>query len=247
LKRAIGVLILAVALALGAGLAQAETENCTPVTVVPTTISVAGIYCLTGDILSALAGGSAIEIASNNVVLDLNGHRLSNLGAGPSNLAVGVLATGRQNVTIKNGTIRGFYSGVRLDGNTQAVVEGIRFDRNYGQAVYGLICQGSLIRDNLITNTGGRPEDGASATAIFVGGLYNRVINNDIVNVIKSGQGTATGIYFGSIPTDGFAVNNRITSADFGISINANTKYRDNLTTNVATPYFGGINAGNNQ
>src|SRR5262245_14832912 len=100
-------LILALAfvppLAMRAAPVGAETINCTPVTSVPAVITVQGIYCLTVDLSTAIASGSAIEIATNNVVLDLNGHKLGGLAAGTGTGALGVFAIGRQNITIKNG------------------------------------------------------------------------------------------------------------------------------------------------
>jgi len=53
--------------------ARGETINCTAIASAPATISAPGIYCLTGDLNTNLASGSAINITANSVVLDLNG------------------------------------------------------------------------------------------------------------------------------------------------------------------------------
>jgi hypothetical protein len=42
-------------------------------------------------------------------------------------------------------------------------------------------------------------------------------------------------------------VNNRISTADWGIYIAGPGAYRDNITTSVTTAYTGGTNLGNNQ
>src|SRR6476469_8239231 len=96
-------LLFVLASATGAlpALAAAETVNCTAITAAPATISASGLYCLTDDLTVNLASGNAIQITANNVVLDLNGHRLSNSG-GPATFAAGVYASGNQNVTVKN-------------------------------------------------------------------------------------------------------------------------------------------------
>src|SRR5262245_13223909 len=61
-------------LTLGLGVsAQAETTLCTPITSLPATITVQGIYCLTSDFSVNMATGSAVTIDTNNVVIDLNG------------------------------------------------------------------------------------------------------------------------------------------------------------------------------
>src|SRR5204863_29243 len=60
----------------------AETLNCTAINSVPTVITAPGIYCLTKDLTTAITTGSAIEIQTNNVVIDLNSHRLGGGAAG---------------------------------------------------------------------------------------------------------------------------------------------------------------------
>jgi len=108
----------------------------TPITSLPLTVTAPGIYCLTQDIATNLASGAAITIAANNVVLDLNGHGLGNLAAGLGTQAGGIFAFQRKNLTIKNGTVRGFLRGIFLDDlNTFTtsqgqVVEDIRADQN---------------------------------------------------------------------------------------------------------------------
>ena len=231
--------------------ARSETLNCTPVTTVPVVITAPGVYCLTDDLGTTTVSGSAIEIQTNNVVLDLNGFKLGGLAAGSSTGADGIFADGRRNITIKNGTVRGFYRGIRLLGNAN-VVEDIRAEQNWS---IGIIVTGSLsgniIRNNLVVSTGGSTLAGqpdVSADGIFVAGDGVRVLNNDVINTFKQGSGVATGIHFG--PGDnGLAVNNRITGADKGLFFDVPVsigKYRDNLTFDVATPFTGGTSVGTN-
>ena len=105
--------VVAPAVVLGAAAARAETTQCTPVTGLPAVITVQGIYCLTGDLSTAITSGNAIEIATNNVILDLNGYKIGGLAAGPGTMANGIMAFGRQNVTIKNGTM--LWEGIHLE------------------------------------------------------------------------------------------------------------------------------------
>src|SRR5215831_2499821 len=102
----------------------AETTVCTAITTVPFTITVQGIYCLTQDIETNLADGNAIEIATSNVELDLNGYKLGNLSAGPGTTATGIHALDRKNITVKNGTVRGFVEGIRLEDVSSGVSQG---------------------------------------------------------------------------------------------------------------------------
>ena len=153
----------------------AETTACTAITTVPFTITTPGIYCVTQDITTNLAAGNAIEIDASNVVLDLNDHKLGNLAAGLGTTARGIRAVNRTNITIKNGTVRGFEFGILLDksgaGAPQGyIVEGIRADliTYTGIAVVGT---GNIIRNNLIVATGGTTAFGANVDAddIFIG------------------------------------------------------------------------------
>jgi hypothetical protein len=233
--------------------AHAETVTCTPITALPAVITVQGIYCFTADQAFGMTSGNAIDIQTNNVVLDLNGFKLGGLGAGLGTQATGIHASNRQNITIKNGTIRGFFVGISLEnaGASQGhVVEDIRADQNtyVGIAVGG---SGNIVRNNQVVATGGSTVFGAnaaSAAGINVFGNGPRVLNNDVIDTVKQGTGTAWGIFLTSV-TGGLAVNNRITTADVGIDFTGSTgKYRDNLTFGVTTTqrFLGGTDAGNN-
>jgi len=242
--------VLGLALSLGAGSAQAETTNCTPITGVPTIITVQGIYCFTGDLATGMTSGVAIQIQTNNVVLDLNGFKLGDLAAGPGTHAVGIFAANLQNITIKNGTIRGFAAAIFLEdtGASQGhVVEDIRADQNR-QGGIDVEGDGIIVRNNQVVATGGSTAFGANVNAIgiFVSGTGPRVLNNDVINTVAQGTGTAWGILLSSV-TGGLVVNNRITGADTGIQFNFSTgKYRDTLTFDVTTPFIGGTAVGTN-
>src|SRR5438093_8537146 len=94
----------------------------------------------------------------NNVVLDLNSFKLGGLSAGPGTQATGIFASNRQNLTIKNGTIRGFLRGILLidSGASQGhIVEDIRADQN---TVIGIQVEGAgtIVRNNQVVAKIGR-------------------------------------------------------------------------------------------
>ena len=230
--------------------ALAETVNCTAITALPAVITVQGIYCFTGDLSTGITSGNAIEIQTNNVVLDLNGFKLGGLAAGLGTSAKGIRATNRQNIIIKNGTIRGFREGILLEtsGASQGhIVEDIRADQNtyIGIEVDG---SGNIVRNNQVVATGGTTVFGANADAygISVTGSGPRVLNNDVINTVAQGTGVARGIWLGFV-NGGLVVNNRITTADRGIEyFSGSGKYRDTLTFDVTTPFTGGTAVGTN-
>src|SRR5262245_57591291 len=126
-KSCAALLFVVLVMIVVSGPAHAETVNCTPITSLPAVINVQGIHCLTGNLDTAITSGSAITINANNVVLDLNGFKLGGLGGGTATQAVGISGVQRQNITIKNGTIRGFHTAIELAGaNSQGhVIEDI--------------------------------------------------------------------------------------------------------------------------
>jgi parallel beta-helix repeat protein len=201
------------------GFVQAETTNCTAITSVPYTITVPGIYCLTGNLETAMTSGNAITINVNNVVIDLNGRKLGGGAAGAETIVIGIYADHRKNITIKNGTIRGFKTGVYFDDDspyttTQGhVIEDIRADMNTsaGFLLYG---RGNIIRNNQVVDTGGSTSSDF-AYGISVTGPGNRVLNNDVYETKEQSTATASGIDVSN--GDGSVVmNNRIGNQAFG-------------------------------
>jgi parallel beta-helix repeat protein len=200
------------------GLIQAETTNCTSISYLPYTISTPGIYCFTGNLETSMTSGKAITINVNNVVIDLNGRKLGNGAAGSGTSATGIYADQRKNITIKNGTIRGFYMGIALDDESPYtasqghLIEDIRADMN---TTFGILIEGrgNIIRNNQVVDTGG-------STAPWTYGIVSRgpggrVLNNDVYETKEYSTGDAYGIHiYGG---DGSVVmNNRIGNQDFG-------------------------------
>jgi parallel beta-helix repeat protein len=255
-KLAASLLVL-LALVVGAAPARANPPwagagNCTAITALPAVITVEGVYCFTGGLSTAMTSGQAIVIQASNVVLDLSGFTLDGLGGGTSTLAEGIRALNLQNITIKNGTIRGFYAGINLNVCGGCIVEDIRADHNrfFGIEVNG---SGMIVRNNQVVATGGSTAQiSPPAWGIFVQGVGQRVLNNDVISTVGA-AGLGTAIFVANASQGALVVNNRITGADFGISFGGGPtsgKLRDNLTFDVTSPFspFSAfvIDAGNN-
>jgi hypothetical protein len=198
-NRYVGVQIVFffVLFALFSNVVLAETTECTVITSLPYTIDTQGIYCLKENLVTSITSGSAITINSNNVVIDLNGYRLGGLPAGPSTNAIGILANEQQNITIRNGTVRGFFVGIWLSDRSPYttsqgyLIEDIHAEMNayIGIDVHG---RGNIIRNNQVVNTGG------STAAKYAHGIISfgpgaRVLNNDVVET--KGQSTASALW----------------------------------------------------
>jgi len=166
-----------------------------------------------------MTSGNAITINVNNVVIDLNGRKLGGGSAGAGTNAHGIYAYQRKNITIKNGTIRGFKAGVFLDGASPwttsqgHMIEDIRADMNTFASiwVFGL---GNIIRNNQVVDTGGSTVTNY-AYGIAAIGPGNRVLNNDVYETKEQSTAEATGIFIDY--GDGSVVlNNRVGNQDFG-------------------------------
>jgi len=137
------------------------------ITSVPYTISAPGVYCVTQKITSALTSGAAITITANNVLLDLNDFAIGNIGAGPSTTAIGIEAIDRQNIHIRNGTLRGFWVAIGLLNGTAI---GLATANSSGHTVEGILADTSYFA-------------GIAATGPFVSIKNNKVINTQGSNV----------------------------------------------------------------
>ena len=248
---------------------MAETTQCTAITSVPYSIDAPGAYCLTGDLGTAMTSGTAISINANSVTLDLNGFKLAgNAGAGTS--AFGIRGSNRKHVVIKNGIVRGFLQGVTLDGSGVAnIIEGLTLEKNWNVAIV-ISGTGSVVRRNLIVNTGGTSFYGSNTNGlgIVAVGTGNVIRDNDISNVAGSGTGSGYGIGIASQNT--LVESNRVANSTVGVnapggytnilvsdnrfmnmtlamSLNEPShKYRNNFTTGVTTLASGGTDAGGN-
>lgn len=266
LRRALLFVLIPGSMALNSALAAGPTGwgggSCIEVTAFPANLVGPGVYCLSFKYIDfPLASGTLITISADNVVLDLNGATLD--GTPKRNaFSWGIRAYNRSNITVRNGTIRGFNYGISLTAplgyvNTPVrpshsfLVENVRLiaNRTAGMEVIGY---DSVIRGNYVAHTGGSPDPGLSGNAwgIIAAGDGLRLIDNDVththVNTAHSG-GVSTAIFI-SGGGNAAAINNRISEAHFGIYSGGLNwgKYRDNITVNVGTPYTGGTDIGNN-
>jgi parallel beta-helix repeat protein len=173
---------------------HAETTICTVIASVPATISAPGIYCLKSDLMTSIASGVAITIDSNFVTLDLNGWRLGGGAAGLGTSAYGIRVIDRRGVTVRNGSVKGFYCGVAFESSgvsTANLVEDIRADGNTQMGIY-MGSSYSVVRNNQVSNTGGISIDGfGDAWGIRSAGTGNQILNNVVSSTVATKAGAA--------------------------------------------------------
>ena len=256
------LLALSLALLVGVPPVAANDQVCDHLISLPGTqtvgyvIGAPGTYCLATDVImgASFTSGNAIEIAANYVTLDLNGHKVHGAAAGTATQAVGIYAFNRRNVTVKNGTVWGFDTGLWLDATIPTagtdgalsgyLVEGVRAELN---RIVGIRVSGanSIVRNNVVANTGSSTRiPNASAIGILVYSTGGRVLDNDILTVTPAGDGQGRGIETGILSHDTLIVGNRITDVRYGaypigVYCGGFGKSRDNLTSGVTIPFGG--------
>jgi nitrous oxidase accessory protein NosD len=251
-------------------------NGCTAITYLPYVIEKEGIYCLTGNLSTSMTSGNAIEVKADNVTIDLKGWKLDGSAVGQWTQTHGIYASGRKNIIIRNGTIRGFVKAVYLYDASPFftskghLVEAILADSSVYAGIH-VQGRGIIVRRNRVIDTG---ED-LDADGIIVVGSGIRVIDNDISYTSSLPSFNATGITI-SVSSNCIAENNRIENINaiigsaYGIFVSGSTsiqvvgnrvsdvekaiyfsststgEYRGNITTNVTTAYTGGTDVGNN-
>jgi len=271
------LLTLATLLGLGSSAAWAETTYCTKmIGALPYTVTTSGNYCLGQNRSLAATTGAAVIVNASFVMIDLNGFMLDGSGAGAVTQAIGISATGRTNVTVRNGTIRGFLRGISITGSPSQghLIEDVHADGNTLAGVW-VEGSGSIVRNNQVSGTGGTTTLANTDTYGIRGlGAGYRVTGNDVTETLGVGTGSGKAILLDAADgavveanrpsnatlaigstgisllagDDILVVGNSLATLDQGVVFGSATgKLRDNLSSGVTLPYSGGSDAGNNQ
>jgi len=244
-----------------AAAAHAETTDCTEINTVPFIITAPGIYCLKNSLTGA------IHVQANDVVIDLNGHVFE---SGSPGAGAGVLAVDRANITVRNGTIRGFNTAIQLVGAKSRghLIERLRLADNSGSGVI-VQAEGAVVRHNMLLNNGYASGPGARFALLSIGnGTHvadNQVIESgvgatgEVVGIRIGGSGVAVErnvvsneaigphLSRGILVSGGTnsVVGNRVVNMKIGIFNTGGTAvFMDNTVGAATTPFLGGVMAG---
>jgi hypothetical protein len=210
-------------LLLPGGVAWAQTTCTKTITTLPYTITLGGNYCLGSNLQTSLATGSAITINADGVVLDLAGFKLEDTSALGTITTNGVSVANRRDVTIRNGTIRGFYRGVYVTSAGSGVgclVEEVLAESN---KYAGIWVEGTaaVVRNSRVANTTGTAVlvEGSSDTwGIHLVGFAARAVNNDVLGTVGMGSGMGRAIALEQAE-GGVAEGNRVANLAAGNSV----------------------------
>jgi hypothetical protein len=157
-------LLLVSALLLASAGVRAETNVCTTISSLPTTISAPGVYCLSSNLTMAAGPTWAIYIQAPDVTLDCNSHSIT----GPAPVAPpapalttnGIILDNSARTTIRNCKINGFQQGIRMgvqggpanEKPLDAIIEDNKINGSMF-AIGGTVRGVSRIRRNQVVNT----------------------------------------------------------------------------------------------
>ncbi len=128
-----------------------QIEPRIPISQLPFVINTPGSYYVTAN----LSNFSGITINSDDVTVDLNGFTLWGGNLGGSNIGINVTTFPTRNVTIKNGIVEGYPTGIGLGAATASRIEDVtvRFYTNYGIQ----LGQDSVVEDCIVDGVGTAP------------------------------------------------------------------------------------------
>ncbi|MGH7133554.1 MAG: hypothetical protein ACREJO_16610 [Phycisphaerales bacterium] len=203
------------------------------------TISQPGSYVLTGDI--AVNGAPAITIRASNVTLDLNGFAVRRTAPGGG--AAVYIDSASRNVTVRNGRIAGFETGVFADNSTASLLlEDLLVT---GAAIVGMSLQGEyyLVRRCTLLEVGGGT---ANPYGISIDGDGSHVDRCTVSRFVGTPAGGHTAIRMvgngGTISRCGVTADAPTTGS--GLLMSGQIAYRDNTVVNMNSPYNASNGAG---
>lgn len=199
-----------------------QVEPRIPISALPFTINAPGSYYLTGT-LTGTANAHGITITADDVTVDLAGHALLGVAGSLSGVSV---SSGRTNIAIFNGTVRGWgSSGVSAEGASNSQLERLRASHNQGAGLR--VGAGSTV---------------INCTARSNGGVGIRTGFGSTLNNCAASLNTSTGIE----ATDHTTVSNctAIDNGGNGISLQSPTSFvavgQGSAVTNCTTKGNGG-------
>jgi hypothetical protein len=247
-------------------------EPALPIVKLPHVIKKPGTYVVADDLILKGTTGTGITIEADNVVLDLGEHTITNVipaTSGTVTVAVGITSLGYNNITVRHGTVTGFYQGVVINSGTtpgHTLVENVTLNSCLYTGVnltgdieevrncrvelcgeWGLLvdaCNFGTMADNEVVDTTGF--QGNPARGIQIGASTGCVVKGNRVVNLNAGF---LGISIFAQSGYSFASDNVVSGWDDGLTFANGSpgKYLNNLTENCTTPFSGGTAAtGNN-
>ena len=150
--------------------------------VFPFTIGTSGSYHLTGN-LTVAGTTNAINVTVSNVTIDLNGFSITGPGSTES-IPIGINASGQSDVTVENGTVTGFGTGVEV--GPSGIVKNVHADANGG----GISGANNSLIQGCTANNSTQP-GGAAIFCVAACAISGNTANGNPNIGIEAGNGSA--------------------------------------------------------
>ena len=184
---------------------------------------------------------TGLIVAADDVTIDLNGHAIEGIGTSEGS---GIEGVDRSGLTIRNGHIRGFRTGVRFFRTSESTLEDLAVSDTFFGIVLGgepVIGPGSdhneVLRTSIVNAQQGLVLGSASS--------WNRILQNSVTGV--SGAGISCSLGTGNVFDGNYTVGNGV-----GISLNfcsvsdvINNVANQNVFTGIARARTAGRVEGN--
>lgn len=183
------VTLTAVLFAMASGTLPVETRAAGNAIPDDGVITQPGEYTLTEDLLVDRNPGLSVQ--ADDVTIDLNGHALRFTGT-PEPGINGIVASGRSNLTIRNGSIGGFWYNVHATDSKGLRVQRVKFDDIPYIGINASNAKDMLICDNEFTNFRydiPKGEKDHYIVAINTGAQDGLICNNRFDAEVKPGAG----------------------------------------------------------
>lgn len=191
---------------------EQSSSNSQVIRYAPYTITKPGYYRVTQNLSSI---GHGIVVDSDDVTVDLGGFQISSTFPNPMTARnSGILITRHQNITIRNGTIKGFFYGIYANNDRDYggnIFENLKLIKNLRSGICAR-SKNTLIQNNIVSQTTGISDK--YTYGIFTEGPGMVIKNNAVFGTYPSlGQSEGVGISLTNFGRGSVVENNTITNS----------------------------------
>jgi hypothetical protein len=194
----------------------------------PYKVTASGSYRLTGNLV-APASTDGIDVTAANVTIDLNGFTIGGPGGATSATPIGINASGKSDVTVENGAVTGFGTGVEVGSSgivrsVHADANGVGINAGNNSVIEGCTANSSTVNDGIDCLAG----------CVISGNTANGNFDNGIV--AQNGSVISGNVVFHNTANDGILCNGS------GCLISGNTAFNNftGISAGDATTGYGG-------
>jgi len=164
----------------------------TPINSIPKVITKPGVYTVKKNLILSQTNGIAIIVQAPDVTIDFNGHIISSSAPADHsiNTSKGVVMSSGTNLTVRNGTLRGFHTAMYLNGpyapQGNMLIQNMRCEQSIENGIYVSAGGAVTVRNCTVSETGQGPDPLVSVTlyGILVQSTFAEISDCTVLNTI---------------------------------------------------------------